>query len=155
MSDLFWRILVFDFLAAFFVAQLEIQIEGPYGWAEQLPTKVINNKLVQLVFSPDLKAFTYYHLWLFFTVLFLIQLPFFVIPNFWSFSNELFLLGNFLLTIGLEDFFWFILNPSYGFKKLNKQHATWHHWIGPIPILYIRMLVFYLILVGLSQIIHF
>src|SRR5438132_1156416 len=134
MNELFLRLLIFDCLAAFAVAKLEIQIEGRFGWAERLPTNRINNRLVQLILAAGQRPFTYYHLWLFLTILTFIHLPFFVFPNFWSVSNELFLLGNYMLAIGLEDFFWFIANPNFGIKKLTKQYAPWHRWIGPIPI---------------------
>ncbi len=150
MNDLFWRILVFDFLAAFVVAKLEIEVEGKYGWAAHLPTAKIDSKFIQLIFTSGTKPFTNYHLWLFLTVLVFLHLPFFVDPSFWSVPIELFLLGNYMLAMGIEDFLWFVFNPKFGIGKLNKEHAPWHRWIGPIPILYFRIVILFIVFLGLS-----
>jgi hypothetical protein len=37
------------------------------------------------------------------------------------------LIGYFIGTI-LEDFFWFVVNPSFGVTKFNSEYATWLKW---------------------------
>lgn len=150
MIGLFFRILIFDILGAFLVAKMEIQIEGKNGWAAELPTQLIKNKFLRAILTNGTKPFTYYHLWIFLMVLVFLHLPFFVAPSLWSISMEIFLLANYMLAIVLEDLFWFIFNPNFGIKKLNQEFATWHLFWGPIPVMYLRILAVYLVLIGVS-----
>jgi hypothetical protein len=143
-SNTFWaivvRIFIFDMLAAFAIAKLEIQIEGKYGWAEKLPTWRIHNKWTQLLWGKQ--PYTGYHFWLLWSVLLFLHLPFFALPSFWSFTNEAVLLANFFLAVLLEDFFWFWLNPDFGLGKFNPTHAPWHtDWKFRMPLLYLKLAV--------------
>ncbi len=147
-SNLLLRLFIFDFLIAFAVAKLEINIEGKNGWAENLPTWKIQNKLTKLLWGE--KPFTGYHLWFDATMLVCLHFPFFVFP-FWNLSLELILVGMFLVAVVLEDIFWFALNPYFGLKKFNKTDAHWHDsWLGPIPTLYFKLLIPAALLILLS-----
>ncbi len=140
MWGLVVRVLIFDILASFTVAMMEIQIEGASGWAKHLPTHKFHNWLTRMIWGSQ--GITGYHLWLASTVLVFIHLPFFVFPKLWSPSLEAFTLASFLFAVVLEDFFWFILNPAFRLKKFNKQNVTWFdHWFGPVPLFYIRLLL--------------
>lgn len=153
MIGLFFRILIFDFLAAFCVAKLEINIEGKHGWAGKLPSGKINNILTRILLGKQ--HYTWYHLWFFLSTLLLLHLPFFISPKLWSPTIETFLLGNYAIAVILEDLFWFIFNPHFGLKGLNKTHAHWHaQWIGRIPLLYIKLGLFAFLMFSLSLVIN-
>lgn len=149
MLYLFLRILIFDFFAAIFIAKLEIEIEGEHGWAENLPTRRIKNKLTKLLWGDQ--PYTGYHLWLFLSVLLFLHLPFFAFPYTWSPQMEAFLFGNYAMTLIAEDIFWFMMNPHYGLKKFNKHSARWHsEWINGIPMLYVKLGIFAVISLTIS-----
>lgn len=123
--------LVFIIVLSFFVAKLEINIEGKHGWAEKLPTRRIKNKVTDLLLNGA--PLTEYHFWLFSMILFLLHLPFSAGLN-WSIAGELKTLGFFFLFLNIEDFLWFVLNPEFGIKKFNRRNIPWHkHWIGFLP----------------------
>lgn len=139
--------LLFIFLIAFFIAKLEIQIEGKDGWAKSLPTWKVKNKLTNLI-NGDY-PFTGYHFWAFFTMITFIHLPFFVgMPL--SLQTELKLLSILFLTTVLEDFLWFVLNPNFGIRKFNSKFVGWHKWMGPLPTLYYLLILGAIVLNTLS-----
>lgn len=143
------RLLAFDLLIAFAVAKLEINIEGKNGWGEGLPTWRIKNRLTKLVWGE--KPYTGYHFWFLITMLLCLHFPFFVYPMLWSLNLELMMSGMFLISVIIEDIFWFAFNPYFGFKKFNKTHAHWHDkWFGPVPLFYIRLFIPALLLIFLS-----
>ncbi len=132
-------ICLFGIVASFFVAQLEIQVEGVDGWAQKLPTWRMVTKISH--FFVGQRPVTGYHTWLTIFVVVLMQAGFFFGITF-SWSLELQMLGVLCLAILLEDFFWFVFNPGYGFRKLNKIDAHWHtHWVGMVPGMYIQLVV--------------
>jgi hypothetical protein len=125
--------IIFILVSAFAIAKLEIQIEGKDGWAKNLPTWKIKNRLTKLLIGSY--PFTGYHLWAGITLFVFFHLPFFIgLP--WNLSNELKLISMLIVTVVLEDFLWFILNPNYGIKKFNSKFVSWHKWIGPLPLAY-------------------
>lgn len=130
--------IIFIILVAFFIAKLEIQIEGKDGWAKSLPTWKVKNKLTNLI-SEDY-PFTGYHFWAFFTLITFIHLPFFIGTP-WSLNLEIKLLSILFLITIIEDFLWFVLNPSFGIRKFNSKYAPWHKWIGPIPLTYVILII--------------
>lgn len=130
--------IIFIFLLAFSIAKLEIQIEGKDGWAKNLPTWRAKNKLTSLLQNEY--PFTGYHFWAGATVITFIHLPFFIGFQ-WSLHTELKLLSMFILIATLEDFLWFVFNPSFGIKKFNSKFVPWHRWIGPVPLAYIACAV--------------
>jgi hypothetical protein len=135
-------ILVFSIL----VALAEIQIEGEFGWAKKLPTwrKQIN-------LGPINFELTGYHLY-FFSFIFLLFHFRFVFQPF-TIKDELITIAAFILSVGLEDFFWFMLNPKYGLRKYNKKYVYWFRsWFLGFPSFYffIFPLGILLLILGLS-----
>ncbi len=131
-------IIVFTVLIAFVVAKLEIEIEGKNGWAENLPTWRIKNRITKLFWGEQ--PYTGYHFWFLMMIIVMSHFPI-VLGLDWSWSKELVVWAIFLIASVLEDFFWFILNPHYGIKKFNPIHAPWHDkWIWKFPLLYVRLL---------------
>ena len=132
------NILIFGILIAFVIAKLEINIEGKNGWAENLPTWRRKNFLTKMIWGE--LPITGYHLWFLAMIEIFLHFPF-VTGATWSIGLELQIQAMFLLATVIEDFFWFVLNPEFGFKKFNKFHARWHEgWVGPVPYFYLRLL---------------
>jgi|SRR3989344_1673863 len=145
------KLIIFFALLSFTVAKLEIEIEGKDGWARNLPTWRIKNKLTDLILNNA--PLTGYHLWMFSTIFVLLHFPF-ILGITWTFSWEIKLIAFFLAFITLEDFLWFVLNPAYGIRKFNKTTVTWHHiWIGPIPLFYLTNIFISISLFSIGSII--
>jgi hypothetical protein len=127
--------LVFVAVAALIFAKLEIEIEGPHGWAEKLPTwRIEHHFLLDWLFGG--RPLTGYHVWTFVFVLFSFHLPFFWTGT-WSIREELHVAGGYLLFWLLEDVSWFILNPHFGWKKFTKEKVWWHkRWAFGVPVDY-------------------
>jgi hypothetical protein len=112
-------------LTSFLFAQLEIQVEGPHGWAARLPTWKIENRWTRLFFSS--KPLTGYH--------------FFLIPYalglgpIMSLALELRILSFFILFWIVEDFLWFVMNAAFGVRRFKREHIWWHsaHWWWIMP----------------------
>jgi hypothetical protein len=128
----FYFFLVLTIAAASF-ALLEIQIEGPYGWASRLPTWRVENRWTRVLLGA--RTLTGYHLYAHLFVAILLHVPFalgFVAP---SLRPELRILSFLILFWIIEDFLWFVLNPEFGVRKFNREHAWWHAptwwWIMP------------------------
>ena len=126
---------LFVLIATFVFAKLEIEIEGPHGWAEKLPTwRIEHHFLLDWLFGG--RPLTGYHVWTFVFVLFLFHLPFFWSGT-WAMRAELHLLGGYLLFWLLEDMLWFIFNPHFGWKKFTKENVWWHkRWALGVPVDY-------------------
>jgi hypothetical protein len=112
------------FAAAFAFARVEIEIEGPHGWAANLPTWRISNRWTKIFYGS--RPLTGYHFWLQIFVLTLAHLPFGLDFCPWSWPMELRVIGFVILFFILEDFLWFVLNPAYGLKRFRRQHIWWH-----------------------------
>src|SRR5687768_11796653 len=125
--------LAFTVASAFCWAMLEIQIEGPHGWAAKLPTWRLNNPLVRWIYGPA--GLTGYHVWAFLSTMLFFHAPFLWAP--WSVRLELRVLGAYLLFWLIEDFLWFLLNPHFGLRKFRPEIAVWHgRWFLGFPLLY-------------------
>lgn len=115
-------------------ACIEIEIEGPCGWADKLPTPATGG-------NP--KTLTIYHCCIFLLMFFVFCSVFFINPQSFNLPNLLFILAFTLIFFTLEDFFWFCLSPFYdydGTKRDGKgKKAWWHYKIGPIPTLYFAL----------------
>ena len=120
-------------VAAFTFARVEIEIEGPWGWAENLPTWRIANRWTKLFYGS--RPLTGYHLWLQLFVIVLAHFPFAVQVWDWSWHRELRVIGFVILFFIIEDFLWFVLNPAYGLRRFRREHIWWHAptwwWIMP------------------------
>lgn len=103
------------------LARVEIEIEGPDGWAVTLPTWRWEPEWF-LALSNG-KAVTGYHVWL---SLFLIGM--FHLPLVYAgFSRELWAkcLSSYLLTTCAWDLQWFAWNPAWGLRKFMTTPVPW------------------------------
>ena len=118
---------------ALFFANVEIQIEGASGWAASLPVtfRVEHHWLLDLFWGG--RPMTGYHAWVFPFMALALHLP--LVWSFtWSPRLEARALGCICLFWEVEDAAWFVLNPAYGWAKLDPQHVPWHiHWFGGVP----------------------
>jgi hypothetical protein len=119
-------------LAAWLFALLEIQIEGPHGWAQNLPTWRIDNQWTRAFYK---KPLTGYHLYAQGFILLMAHIPFGLNLVPWKLSSELRILAFIVLFWLLEDFLWFICNRDYGLKGFTAEQISWHRdvwwWIAP------------------------
>jgi len=131
--------LVFLFGYALLFAAVEIEIEGPDGWAERLPTwfRITPGyaRLYGLLMRG--KPLTGYHAIMFVLPLWSFHIGF-VAGVAWSGPAEVATLAAYLAWIVAWDFLWFILNPSFGWSRFRKGEVWWHggRWIGRFPIDY-------------------
>lgn len=118
--------------AAICFALLEIQIEGPNGWAANLPTWRLKDSWLNRLFPG--RPLTGYHLWMLVFIAIVAHLPFtFGLP--WTWRGELKAAAFILIFWVVEDFAWFVFNPHYGLRRFRPEHITWHRqawwWIAP------------------------
>jgi hypothetical protein len=123
------------FIAAFFWAKLEIEIEGKHGWAANLPTwKIDDHPFLHILYGG--RPLTGYHVWAFTSVGFFFHLPL-VVGLRWSLAGELRTLGACCLFWVVEDFLWFVLNPHFGWHKFRRDEVWWHkRWLLRLPLDY-------------------
>lgn len=113
-------------------ANVEIQIEGPNGWAAALPTWRIEKSLLQDLFWGG-RPLTGYHAWVFAFMALAFHLPVFMRGRF-SLKLEARILGSLMIFWIVEDFIWFALNPAYGLAKFDPASVPWHkHWLLGMP----------------------
>lgn len=121
------------FLVSLLTALLEIQIEGPHGWAKRLPTWRIGPPWLKMLLNG--KEITGYHLYFI-----LLLLAFFHFPTIllgWSWALEATILSSFFVYAVIWDFLWFVLNPAFGWASYSKEKIWWFRaWIGPFPLDY-------------------
>jgi len=126
-------LILYTLILSLALAILEIQIEGPNGWAEKLPCWKKKKGIIpeKLIGAP----LTSYHLALMGFLIIIAHFPFVFID--WNISVELQIIAVLLLISVIEDFFWFVLNPKFPYKKFREKEIWWHtHWIGPFPAYY-------------------
>jgi hypothetical protein len=123
----------FVLAAAYAFAKVEIEIEGPHGWAASLPTWRISNRWTKIFYGN--RPLTGYHLWLQIFVLLMAHAPFGLFYSPWSWAAELRTIGFVIVFFLIEDFLWFVLNPAYGIRRFRREHIWWHEptwwWIMP------------------------
>jgi hypothetical protein len=115
------------FAVALVLALLEIQIEGPHGWAERLPTWRWDSPAVRRWLG---KPVTGYHVLLNLFILLLLHLP--AVVSGTSVAREAEILSiYFLLCVGW-DFLWFACNPHFGLRRFRPEHVWWFRgwWLG-------------------------
>ena len=127
-----WLLLGWIFLSAFFFAQVEIQIEGPAGWAANLPTwRVEHHWLLDIFWSG--RVMTGYHAWVFPFVALVFHAAIFLRGR-WSWRLEARIIAMIMLFWVIEDALWFALNPAFGWSKFGAAYIPWHkHWWGALP----------------------
>jgi len=123
---------LFTLLLAFMFAHVEVEIEGPHGWATSLPTwRVENHWLLDLLWGG--RAMTGYHAWVFPFIALFFHFPM-VFRGFWSWRAQVRAIACVMLFWVAEDGLWFVLNPAYGLARFDPVNVPWHrHWWGPAP----------------------
>jgi hypothetical protein len=131
LSQIF--IVVYLLAIAWVFARLEIQIEGPNGWAANLPTWRISNRWTRLFFGS--RPLTGYHFWMLIFVMMTMHVPLVLQTAFWSWGIELRVVSFYILFFLAEDFLWFVLNPAFGIRRFKREHIWWHApswwWVMP------------------------
>ena len=123
------------FLIAFILAHLEIQIEGPHGWAEKLPTWSWDSRGVRRWFG---KPVTGYHLCLVTLILLFVHVPQLYAP---SWEREADLLAMFFLLTVTWDFLWFACNRHFGVGRFRKGQIWWFPaWTLGVPRPYLLLI---------------
>ena len=133
---MFLAVGAYFFLIAFVLAHLEIQIEGPHGWAEKLPTWRWDSRAVRRWFW---KPVTGYHLCLVTLILLFVH-----VPQLYggSWEREADLLAMFFLLTVTWDFLWFACNRHFGVSRFRKGHIWWFPtWTLGVPRPYLLMIV--------------
>jgi hypothetical protein len=129
-------------------AQVEIQIEGPAGWAANLPTWRLDGSWLNGFWGG--KTITGYHVWVFSFMALMFHLPLFVAGT-WSLRLEARILGCIMVFWIVEDFLWFVLNPAFGPDLFNPISVPWHkHWVVGMPVDYVLSLAIGFVLLVLS-----
>ena len=129
------HLLFFTFLtlSALLFALVEVQIEGPNGWASALPTWRVETRWTRAVLGN--RAITGYHVFFQLFVLVLLHLPYALGALRFSPAVELRILAFAVMFWVIEDFLWFVCNPAYGVRAFNRERAWWHApnwwWIMP------------------------
>ncbi len=122
-------------LTAFFFSEVEIQIEGPAGWASSLPTWRIEKYWLLDIFWGG-RPMTGYHAWVFSFMFLVFHLGVFINLN-WSLRTEARIIASLMLFWIIEDFLWFILNPAFGINNFSQNKIPWHkQWFLNIPVDY-------------------
>lgn len=123
-----WAQWLFVIGCAAWMAVVEVEIEGGYGWSAKTATGRMKNPLYPVIGWPYI---TGYHLAVWTLTLFLFHLPFlFGLVLSW---------GNWLQIVELwwgfwwiESVWWFVINPLWGMKKFLTVEIPWHakRWLG-------------------------
>ncbi|MES1205723.1 MAG: hypothetical protein ABUS79_07270 [Pseudomonadota bacterium] len=129
----------FLFVLAALFAAVEIEIEGPHGWAERLPTwfrvTPVYARLYRLFMRG--KPLTGYHLVMFVLPLWSFHIGFIAgVP--WTWAAEATTLSAYVLWVAIWDFLWFVFNPRFGWRRFRRNEVWWHGgtWIGRFPVDY-------------------
>jgi len=116
------------FLIALVLAHLEIQIEGPHGWAEKLPTWRWDSRRIRRWFG---KPVTGYHLCLIALILLFVHVPQLYDG---SWEREADLLAMFFFLTATWDFLWFVCNRHFGVRRFRKGQIWWFPtWTLGVP----------------------
>ncbi len=122
-------------LTAFFFSNVEIQIEGPAGWASSLPTWRIEKHWLLDIFWGG-RPMTGYHAWVFSFMFLVFHLGVFI-HHHWSLRIEARIIAALMLFWITEDFLWFLLNPAFGISNFTPDMVPWHrHWFLHMPVDY-------------------
>jgi len=136
--DLIVRIL-FLFAYALLFAAVEIEIEGPHGWAERLPTWFRVTTPTARFYGLFMrgKPLTGYHAVMFVLPAWSFHIGFVAgVP--WTWAGEATTLAAYMAWVVTWDLLWFLLNPRYGWARFRKGQVWWHGrtWIGRFPVDY-------------------
>jgi hypothetical protein len=142
VAELVFRI-VFLFVYAALFAAVEIEIEGPHGWAERLPTWFRVTPWYARLYGRLMngKPLTGYHAVMFLLPLWSFHIGFASgVP--WSWSAEATTMAAYLMWAAVWDLLWFLFNPRYGWRRFAAGQVWWHsRWMGGFPVDYLGALV--------------
>lgn len=131
--------LLFLYGYALLFAAVEIEIEGPHGWAERLPTWFRVTPPYARFYGLFMrgKPLTGYHAVMFVLPLWSFHIGF-VSGVAWSWAAEATTLAAYMVWVVTWDVLWFIFNPRFGWRRFRKGQVWWHGrtWIGRFPIDY-------------------
>lgn len=117
------------FAVAFVLAHLEIQIEGPRGWAAGLPTWRWETPAVLRWLG---KPVTGYHVFLNLLIVLFLHAP--ALRSGFSLREEASIFSGYFLLAVMWDFLWFACNPHFGLRRLSPGHAWWFKtWTLGLP----------------------
>jgi hypothetical protein len=140
--ELVSRTLFLFFLALLFAA-LEVEIEGKNGWAAGLPTWFRLRPPIARLYGRIMggKPLTGYH-----AVMFVLPPVCFHFPYFagapWTPAAEALTIAEYAAWVSVWDFWWFLLNPAFGWKRFRPENVWWHkRWVARMPIDYYRAFV--------------
>lgn len=126
--------LIFLWICAAMIATSfwEAYVEGKRAWDK--------GKLGWKIRYKNIVILTAYHFWLFFVAYpLLIFLPLAIFGFEWRLFGIL--LSAYSSGLVVEDFFWFVVNPVFGFKNRDSRHVKWYPWVNlgfmEIPLYYI------------------
>jgi hypothetical protein len=130
---------VFLWFWALCMALVEIEIEGPRGWALGLPTWFRTRgpaARAYALISPG-RPLTGYHL-------FMVPLPIlglhypYVSGVDWTLAGEAGTIAVFLAWVIVWDYLWFVLNPHFGVEGFRRGTVWWYPgpWVGRLPLDY-------------------
>jgi len=120
---------LWQFLVCLMLALVEIEIEGPHGWAKNLPTWRWGPQWFLTLTNG--KPVTGYHVTLNGLILVFLHGP--LVGNF-SWAGEWRTLSIYFQFAFVWDFLWFLLNPAFGWPKFAPGKVWWFQtWIGPFP----------------------
>jgi hypothetical protein len=118
------------FAIAVTLAYLEVQIEGPNGWAAALPTWRTLDPRITWLFGG--RPVTGYHVSLVTFILLMFHWPVMFKP--WSLLDEIRVLHPCAVLAIVWDFLWFVLNPAFGMRRYGPGQIWWFpRWTLGIP----------------------
>jgi hypothetical protein len=124
------------FIISTLLAIIEINIEGPNGWAANIPTWRPRPEKWYAKFFKNIvkKELIGYHLSLFTFLITFFHIGFFFGLE-WSIARELDVICMFLIYAITWDYLWFVLNPHFSIKTFGKKNEFWHKkWFLKLPI---------------------
>ncbi|MBI4039885.1 hypothetical protein HY389_00845 [Candidatus Daviesbacteria bacterium] len=129
---------IYIFIMATVLAVLEIQIEGQFGWAKNLPTWRPKGhewyaKLYAKIMSG--KELTGYHATMFAFVFLVFHLPY-VFGLTWTLEHWISTLSLFFIFIALWDYLWFVLNPHFPIRYFAKNNPNHKNFFLGVPLDY-------------------
>ncbi len=126
--------LAFVGLLSVLFAQVEIQVEGPAGWAANLPTWKVTPRewpILEVVWAG--RPLTGYHFYVFAFMALVFHLPV-AFGGRWGLTIEARCLGSIMVFWIVEDVLWFVMNPAFHMKDFKEGSVSWHpHWFLGLP----------------------
>jgi hypothetical protein len=127
---------IFWLAFAVILALLEIEIEGPDGWAYKLPTWYRTTGIGKIYGRfMNKKPMTGYHTFLFILLNLIFHASYFNGAP-WTWEKELYTISLIMTISVVWDYLWFVLNPHFGWRGFKKNRIWWHAksvWVLGFP----------------------